>query len=80
MTNREWTLLISKEFNVSHTIAKGMLSSMMKTKKFLSVPKDIRLQRKECEREYERQLFLNEESDRADWEFMCGNNCQGRCM
>ena len=28
MSNKEWILLISKEFNVSHTVAKNMLHSM----------------------------------------------------
>lgn len=33
MTNREWTELIAKEFNVSNSLAKSMLSAMMKVRK-----------------------------------------------
>ena len=47
MTNREWINLIAKEFNVSNTIAKGMLHSMYETKKFLSINKDVRREMKE---------------------------------
>lgn len=33
MTNREWMLLIAKEFNVSNSVAKEMLHAMMEVKK-----------------------------------------------
>ena len=39
MTNREWMELIAKEFNVSNSVAKGMLSAMYKARKYLKVPK-----------------------------------------
>ncbi len=70
MTNKAWMELIAKEFNVSNTVAKGMLSSMMQTKKYLSVTKDVRRRKEEEKRKHERQMLEWEECDRDDWEFM----------
>lgn len=53
MTNKEWMLLISKEFNVSHTVAKGMLHAMYRAKDTLSVNREVRKQQVEDDREYE---------------------------
>lgn len=53
MTNKEWVLLISKEFNVSHTVAKGMLHAMYRAKDILSVNRETRKQQAEEDREYE---------------------------
>lgn len=53
MTNKEWMLLISKEFNVSHTVAKGMLHAMYRAKDILSVNREMRKQQAEDDREYE---------------------------
>lgn len=70
MTNKAWMELIAKEFNVSHTVAKGMLSSMMQTKRYLSATKDARRRKEEEKRRHERQMLEWEECDRDDWEFM----------
>lgn len=67
MTNKEWINLIAKEFNVSNTVAKGMLHSMYEAKKYLSVSRDVhRKEREESER-MERQMRIEEESDKDDF-------------
>lgn len=70
MTNREWMLLISKEFNVSHTVAKGMLSAMYKAKRILSVSRDIRDQQEEKEKREQRELKTYEAMDAEDLEVL----------
>lgn len=57
MTNKEWMLLISKEFNVSHTVAKGMLHAMYRAKDILSVNKEMRKQQAEEDRKYREMCF-----------------------
>ena len=59
MTNKEWMLLISKEFNVSHTVAKGMLHAMYKAKDILSVNRETRKQQAEDDRKY-KEMCLEE--------------------
>ena len=59
MTNKEWMLLISKEFNVSHTVAKGMLHAMYRAKDILSVNRETRKQQAEDDRKY-REMCLKE--------------------
>lgn len=66
MTNREWMLLISKEFNVSHTVAKGMLSAMYKAKRILSVNRDVRKQQLIDDEKERRELEMYEAMDRED--------------
>ncbi len=70
MTNKEWMELIAKEFNVSNTVAKGMLSAMYKAKKYLAVSRDVHNQEKENAERLERQMQEWEECDRDDWEFI----------
>ena len=53
MTNKEWMSLISKEFNVSHTVAKGMLHAMYRANYILSVIRETRKQQAEENRKYE---------------------------
>jgi len=64
MTNREWMLLISKEFNVSHTVAKGMLFAMYKAKRYLLVPKAVH-EKEAKDREYFNKLCEEEEFNRT---------------
>ena len=66
MSNREWMLLISKEFNVSHTVAKGMLSAMYKAKRILSVNRDVRKQQLIDNEKEQRELEMYEAMDRED--------------
>ena len=70
MTNREWINLISKEFNVSNTVAKGMLHSMYEAKRILSVNRDIRRKEKERVEQEERQFRELERMDEDDYNFM----------
>lgn len=70
MTNKEWMLLISKEFNVSHTMAKGMLSAMYKAKKYLEIPKEIHKQITEEGIKRKQQIEEWEFQDMCDEEFM----------
>lgn len=70
MTNKEWINLIAKEFNVSNTIAKGMLHSMYETKKFLSINKNVRKEMKEQKEKEERQFREWERMDEDDYNFM----------
>ena len=70
MTNREWINLIAKEFNVSNTIAKGMLHSMYEAKQFLSINKDVRREMKEQKEAEERQFREWERMDEDDYNFM----------
>lgn len=74
MTNKEWVNLIAKEFNVSNTIAKGMLHSMYEAKRILSVNKDIRKEQQK-QREKEAKLFAEwERQDEEDAVFMSNYN------
>lgn len=70
MSNREWMLLISKEFNVSNTIAKGMLSAMYHAKKYLEIPKEVHKQNIEEEIKRKQQIEEWEFQDMCDEEFM----------
>ena len=70
MTNREWIDLIAKEFNVSNTVAKGMLHSMYEAKRILSVNRDIRRKEKERAKQEERQFREWERMDEDDYNFM----------
>lgn len=80
MTNKEWINLIAKEFNVSNTIAKGMLHSMYEAKRILSVNKDIRKEQQEQreqreQREKEAKLFAEwERQDEEDAVFISNHN------
>ena len=70
MTNRGWIDLIAKEFNVSNTVAKGMLHSMYEAKRILSVNRDIRRKEKERAKQEERQFREWERMDEDDYNFM----------
>lgn len=70
MTNREWIDLIAKEFNVSNTVAKGMLHSMYEAKRILSVNRDVRRKEKERAEQEERQFREWERMDEDDYNFM----------
>ena len=70
MTNREWINLIAKEFNVSNTVAKGMLHSMYEAKRILSVNRDVRRKEKERAEQEERQFREWERMDEDDYNFM----------
>ena len=70
MTNREWIDLIAKEFNVSNTVAKGMLHSMYEAKRILSVNRDVRRKEKERAEQEERQFREWERMDEEDYKFM----------
>lgn len=70
MTNREWIDLIAKEFNVSNTVAKGMLHSMYEAKRILSVNRDVRRKEKERAEQEERQFREWERMDEEDYNFM----------
>lgn len=70
MTNREWIDLIAKEFNVSNTVAKGMLHSMYEAKRILSVNRDVRRKMKEQKEAEERQFREWERMDEDDYNFM----------
>ncbi len=67
MTNKEWVNLISKEFNCSNTMAKGMLHAMYKAHDILSVNKNVRREREEKERRF---LEYCEQCDSDDYDFM----------
>lgn len=47
MTNRQWMELIAKEFGVSNSKAKSMLSAMYRAYDILKVNKDVRKNQKE---------------------------------
>ena len=70
MTNKEWVNLIAKEFNVSNTVAKGMLHSMYEAKRILSVNRDVRRKEKERAEQEERQFREWERMDEEDYKFM----------
>lgn len=70
MTNKEWVNLIAKEFNVSNTVAKGMLHSMYEAKRILSVNRDVRRKEKERAEQEERQFREWERMDEDDYNFM----------
>jgi hypothetical protein len=70
MTNREWIDLIAKEFNVSNTVAKGMLHSMYEAKRILSVNRDVRRKMKEQKEAEEKQFREWERMDEDDYNFM----------
>lgn len=69
MTNREWIEIISKEFNVSHTVAKGMLSAMYTARKILSVNRAERKKKEEMLAQQEAELAYYESLDYDDWLF-----------
>ena len=70
MTNREWIDLIAKEFNVSNTVAKGMMHSMYEAKRIISVNRDVRRKEKERAEQEERQFREWERMDEEDYKFM----------
>lgn len=70
MTNKEWINLITKEFNCSNTIAKGMLHAMYKARDILSVNKNVRREQKENENQERRFFEYCEQCDSDDYDFM----------
>ena len=70
MTNREWMLLIAKEFNVSNTVAKRMLSAMYQVRKISSVTRDIRQAEQIKQEKEEKQFEAWEEQDQEDYKFL----------
>ncbi len=64
MTNKEWTDLIAKEFEVSNSCAKGMLHAMYETKKRLSMSGLSYRERQEKERRKNTKRDAGEMSDR----------------
>ena len=70
MTNREWMLLIAKEFNVSNTVAKRMLSAMYQVRKISSVTRDIRQAEQIKQEKEEKQFKVWEEQDQEDYKFL----------
>ena len=74
MTNREWYPLISKEFNVSHSVAKGMLSTMLTAKRVLTVNRDERKKEKIRKEKKEKQLAEYERMDYEDSLMLSGKN------
>lgn len=74
MKNREWRDLIAKEFNVSNTVAKGMLHAMYTAKKYLTISRDVHKQEKEKAERLEKRIREWEECDRDDWNFFDSYN------
>lgn len=72
MTNRQWMELIAKEFGVSNSKAKSMLSAMYRAYDILKVNKDVRKKIKEDKEKLEKELLIYEQLDEMDDIFMRG--------